>query len=142
MQYLSNVEKNVDFVSGRAFTDTVTQTEDRFHVEVLIGTTPANVFSLKVGDKLELKPSLGTDVSIIAEIVGLIDPTDPSADYWQQNANVFMQPAPLEEIPDVGIEVDPEEPTYRAVRDQTGAAGQPGQGVSRQPGVVILVHIH
>ncbi len=135
LQYLSNVEQNVEFVSGRAFTDTVTQTEDRFHVEVLIGTTPANVFSLKVGDKLELKPSLGTDVSIIAEIVGLIDPTDPSADYWQQNANVFMQPAPLEEIPDVGIEVDPEEPpialfvTRQALLDSLGKA-YPGSLVS------------
>ena len=101
----------------------------------MIGTTPANVFSLKVGDKLELKPSLGTDVSIVAEIVGLIDPHDPSADYWQQNANVFMQPAPLEEIPDVGIEVDPEEPpialfvTRQALLDSLGKA-YPGSLVS------------
>ncbi len=110
LQYLSNVEKHVEFTSGRAFTDTVTPTDNGLHVEVLLGSTPANVFSLKVGDKLEMKPSLGTDVAITAEIVGIIDPIDPSADYWQQNANVFMEPAPLEEIPDVGIEVDPEEP--------------------------------
>ncbi len=135
LQYLSNVEKHVEFTSGRAYTDTVTPTEDGLHVEVLLGSTPANVFSLKVGDKLEMKPSLGTDVAITAEIVGIIEPTDPSADYWQQNASVFMEPAPLEEIPDVGIEVDPEEPpialfvTKQALIDSLGKA-YPGSLVS------------
>lgn len=135
LQYLSNVEKHVEFTSGRAFTDTVTPTEDGLHVEVMLGSTPANVFSLKVGDKLEMKPSLGTDVAITAEIVGVIEPIDPSADYWQQNANVFMEPAPLEEIPDVGIEVDPEEPpialfvTKQALIDSLGKA-YPGSLVS------------
>ena len=135
LQYLSNVEKHVDFTSGRVFTDTVTPTDDGLHVEVLLGSTPANVFSLKVGDKLEMKPSLGANVSITAEIVGIIEPTDPSADYWQQNANVFMEPAPLEEIPDVGIEVDPEEPpialfvTRQALIDSLGKA-YPGSLVS------------
>ena len=135
LQYLSNVEKNVEFTSGRAFTDTVTPTEEGLHVEVLLGSTPANVFSLKVGDVLEMKPSLGTDVAITAEIVGIIEPTDPTADYWQQNADVFMEPAPLEEIPDVGIEVDPEEPpialfvTKQALIDSLGKA-YPGSLVS------------
>ncbi len=135
LQYLSNVESQVNFTSGRAYTDTVTVTGDEFHVEVMLGSTPANVFSLKVGDKLEMKPSLGTDVSVTAEIVGIIEPIDPSADYWQQNANVFMEPAPLEEIPDVGIEVDPEEPpialfvTKQALLDSLGKA-YPGSLVS------------
>ena len=135
LQYLSNVEKHVEFTSGRAFTDTVTPTEEGLHVEVLLGSTPANVFSLKVGDVLEMKPSLGTDVAITAEIVGIIEPTDPTADYWQQNADVFMEPAPLEEIPDVGIEVDPEEPpialfvTKQALIDSLSKA-YPGSLVS------------
>jgi len=135
LQYLSNVEKNVEFTSGRVFTDTVTPTEDGLHVEVMLGRTPANVFSLEVGDKLEMKPSLGTDVAITAEIVGIIEPIDPSADYWQQNASVFMEPAPLEEIPDVGIEVDPEEPpialfvTKQALINSLGKA-YPGSLVS------------
>lgn len=135
LQYLSNVEKHVEFTSGRAFTDTVTPTEDGLHVEVMLGRTPANVFSLQVGDTLEMKPSLGTDVAITAEIVGIIEPIDPTADYWQQNANVFMEPAPLEEIPDVGIEVDPEEPpialfvTKQALIDSLGKA-YPGSLVS------------
>ena len=135
LQYLSNVEQHVNFPEGRAFTDTVTRTGDEFHVEVLMGSTPANVFSLKVGDVLELKPSLGSDISIKAEIVGVIEPIDPTEDYWQQNANVFMEPAPLEEIPDVGIEVDPEEPpialfvTKPALLDSLGKA-YPGSLVS------------
>lgn len=135
LQYLSNVEKHVQFTSGRAHTDTVTPTENGLHVEVMLGSTPANVFNLNVGDKLEMKPSLGTDVAIIAEIVGIIEPTDPTSDYWQQNANVFMEPAPLEEIPDVGIEVDPEEPpialfvTKQALIDSLGKA-YPGSLVS------------
>lgn len=135
LQYLSNVEQHVQFTDGRAFTDTVTVTGDEFHVEALLGSTPANVFSLKVGDKLEMKPSLGSDKTVIAEIVGLIEPTDASEDYWQQNVNVFMEPAPLEEIPDVGIEVDPEEPpialfvTRQALLDSIGKA-YPGSLVS------------
>ena len=135
LQYLSNVEKHVEFTSGRAYSDTVTPTEDGVHVEVMLGRTPANVFSLSVGDVLEMKPSLGSDVAISAEVVGIIEPIDPTADYWQQNANVFMEPAPLEEIPDVGIEVDPEEPpiamfvTKQAMIDSMGKA-YPGSLVS------------
>ena len=135
LQYLSNVEDHVEFVSGRVFTDRVTPTEDGLHVEVLIGSTPANVFGLQVGDKLELKPSLSSDQSVIAEIVGEIEPIDASEDYWQQNVNVFMEPAPLEEIPDVGVEVDPEEPpiamfvTKQALLDSIGKA-YPGSLVS------------
>ncbi len=135
LQYLSNVEHHVEFTSGRAYTDRVTSTDSGVRVEVLIGSAPANVFSLKVGDELEMKPSLGSDVSVIAEIVGVIEPIDPTEDYWQQNANVFMEPAPLEEIPDVGIEVDPEEPpialfvTKQALLDSLGKA-YPGSLVS------------
>ena len=135
LQYLSNVEQHVEFTSGRAFTDTVTQSGDEYRVEVVIGGTPANVFSLKVGDELELRPSLSSDKLIIAEIVGVIEPIDPTEDYWQQNANIFMEPAPLEEIPDVGIEVDPEEPpialfvTRQALLDSMGKA-YPGSLVS------------
>ena len=135
LQYLSNVERHVDFTSGRAYTDTVTPVDDGLHVEVLIGRTPANVFGLQVGDTLELRPSLSSDVAIFAEVIGLIEPTDPTEDYWQQNANVFMEPAPLEEIPDVGIEVDPEEPpiamfvTRQALLDSLGVA-YPGSLVS------------
>ena len=135
LQYLSNVEHHVEFTSGRAFTDTVTDTEDGLHVEVLLGDTPANVFNLNVGDKLEMRPSLGSDQAIIAEIVGIIEPSDENEDYWHQNANVFMEPAPLEEIPDVGIEVDPEEPpialfvTRQALLDSMGKA-YPGSLVS------------
>ena len=135
LQYLSNVEQHVNFTSGRAYTDTVTVTGDDYHVEALLGATPANVFSLKVGDKLEMKPSLGSDKTVIAEIVGLIEPTDAGDGYWQQNVNVFMEPAPLEEIPDVGIEVDPEEPpialfvTRQALLDSIGKA-YPGSLVS------------
>ena len=135
LQYLSNVERHVEFIEGRAFTDTVTPTDAGLHVEVVIGDTPAHVFELEVGDTLEMKPSLGTDVAVTAEIVGIIEPIDGSADYWQQNASVFMEPAPLEEIPDVGIEVDPEEPpialfvTKQALIDSLGKA-YPGSLVS------------
>lgn len=135
LQYLSNVENHVEFTSGQVYSDTVTQTGDEYHVEVLLGRTPSNVFSLKVGDRLEMRPSLGSSKYITAEIVGIIEPSDQTEDYWQQNANVFMEPAPLEEIPDVGIEVDPEEPpialfvTRQALLDSMGKA-YPGSLVS------------
>lgn len=134
-QYLSNVEHHVDFVSGRMAADAVTQTPEGPFVEAVVGASTANVFSLEVGDLLELKPSLGSAVSVTTEIVGIMDPTDPDELYWQQNANVFLEPAPLDEIPDVGIEVDPEEPpialfvTKQALLDSVGKA-YPGSLVS------------
>lgn len=135
LQYLSNVEHHVTFLSGRMASDTVTPTQSGLHVEVVLGASPSNIFELDVGDRLELKPSLGSAATIIAEIVGVIEPTDRGELYWQQNANVFLEPAPLDEIPDVGIEVDPEEPpialfvTRQAMLDSLGKAF-PGSLVS------------
>lgn len=135
LQYLSNVEHHVIFEAGRMASDAVVQTDGGPHVEAVVGAAPANVFDLEVGDVLEMKPSLGTPLSVTVEIVGIIDPADPTALYWQQNANVFIEPAPLDEIPDVGIEIDPEEPpialfvTRRALLDSVGKA-YPGSLVS------------
>ncbi len=134
-QYLSNVEKHVNFPAGRMATDEVTATDTGLHVEAVVGTSASQIFDIEVGDLLELKPSLGTPVSIMVEVVGIMEPADPNADYWQQNADVFVEPAPLDEIPDVGIEVDPEEPpialfvTRQALLNGLGKA-YPGSLVS------------
>jgi hypothetical protein len=109
-QYLSNIENHVNFIEGRMATDTITQGPRGPVVEAVIGVEAAKVFDLKAGDAVVLTPSLGDRTRMTATIVGVIDPADPTERYWQHNANVFLEPAPLEEVPDVGVEVDPEEP--------------------------------
>ena len=68
------------------------------------------MFDLSIGDEVELTPSLGNPTQITVRIVGIMRPTDSTEQFWQQNAPVFMDPGPLDEAPDQGVIIDPEEP--------------------------------
>ncbi|MCH8062676.1 MAG: hypothetical protein IH861_09245 [Chloroflexi bacterium] len=109
-QHLSNVEQHVTFIDGAMASDQVIEGRNGPMIEAILGATTANVFGLSVGDKLRFTPSLGDPKRITVEIVGIMNPTDPAEEYWKYNANLFVAPAPLDDIPDIGIEVDPEEP--------------------------------
>ena len=109
-QYLSNIEKHVTFIDGVMASDEVVEGRNGPMIEAILGTSSAKVFGLSVGDKLLLTPSIGDPKRITVEIVGLMNPTDPAEEYWKYSANLFVAPAPLDDIPDVGIEVDPQEP--------------------------------
>ena len=109
-QHLSNVEQHVTFIDGAMASDLVVDGRDGPIIEAILGESTADVFGLAVGDHLLLTPSPGDPKRITAEIVGIMYPTDPAEEYWQHNANLFMEPAPLGDIPDVGVEVEPEEP--------------------------------
>jgi hypothetical protein len=134
-QYMSNVEKHVVFNEGRMATDEVLPGEGGPSVEIVIGSAAVTIFGLELGDKVIVTPSLGDPARITATIVGIMDPADPTEEFWQHSANIFVEPAPLEEVPDVGVEIDPEEPplamfvTRRALIDSMGKA-YPGTLVS------------
>ncbi len=109
-QHISNLEHHVTFQSGRMSTDEVLRDGPSPVLEAIIGTPSASIFDIEVGDEVEMTPSLSDDTRLIVRIVGVMEPTDPTEEYWQLNPNIFIDPAPLEELPDIGVEVDPEEP--------------------------------
>ena len=134
-QNLSNLEDHVTFVEGRMATDEVIWTDQSPRFEAVIGIAAKRTFDLRVGDTVIFTPSLSDPVRAVVEIVGMLEPTDPTEEYWQQSPNLYIDPVPLEELPDADVEVDPEEPpmalfvTRNALTDGVGVA-YPGTLVS------------
>ncbi len=127
-QYLSNIGDHVTFLSGRMATDEITWAGGNPRIEAVIGERAGHVFNVDLGDTFEFTPSLTNSIRAYVEIVGVLEPTDPSEDYWQHNSNLLINPAPLEEPPDIGVEVIPEEPplavfvTKKALIEAVGGA--------------------
>ncbi len=110
VQYLSNMGEHVDVLSGRLPTDALSREPRGTMFEAMLGSRQARVFDLEVGDELVLTPSLSDPVRMTATIVGVIDASDPSEEYWSRNAEAYLNPAPLEEEVDAEVNVDPAEP--------------------------------
>ncbi len=134
-QQLTNVADHLTFLSGVMATDRVVPGEGGPTVEGVISSETASVFGLQVGDIVLLAPSVGSPVRVNVEVVGVAEATDPREEFWQENATIYLHPAPLEEDPDPGLEVEPQEPplpvfvTREALIDGVGAAF-PGSLVS------------
>ena len=92
------------------------------------------VFDLEVGDRVVFAPSLGDPTRAVVEIVGVVEPSDPTEEYWQQNPNIFLEPAPLEELPDADVEIDPEEPPLAVFVTQPALLNGVRRGVSGNAG--------
>ena len=134
-QNLSNLEDHVTFVEGRMATDEVTWEGGNPRIEAAIGYAARRTFGLSVGDTVIFTPSLSDPTRAVVEIVGMLEASDPTEEYWQQSPNLYIDPMPLEELPDTDVEVDPEEPpmalfvTREALVEGIGAA-YPGTLVS------------
>ena len=134
-QYMSNLEEHVTFTQGRMATDSVTLEGDFPKIEAVVGVDSISAFDVEIGHTVQFTPSMSSPARVEVEIVGFIEPTDPTEEFWQQNPNLFMNPAPLEELPDVGVEIDPEEPplaifvTHEALVEGVGKA-YPGTQVT------------
>ena len=109
-QYVTNLADHVTFIEGRMASDEVTWSNENPSMEAVIGYNASRIFDLHLGDTIIFTPSLTDPTRATIEIVGILEPSDPSEEYWQQNPNLFIDPVPLEELPDAGVEVDPEEP--------------------------------
>ena len=109
-QNIANLDEHVTFLKGRMASEEIVWENGRPRIEAVIGDQAVRVFDLEIGDEVIFAPSLTDPTRAVVEIVGIVEPTDPTEEYWQQNPNVFMEPAPLDELPDADVEVDPEEP--------------------------------
>ena len=108
-QYFSNLDRHVEFVQGRMATDVISPGPRGPVVEAVIDNRLALRYGLTVGDVVTLTPSLGDPTRVSAKVVGFLEPTDPSAEYWQSNPDVFLRPEPLGEPGDPNVIINPEE---------------------------------
>ena len=109
-QHIERIDEHVTFLQGRMATDQVVWDDGNPRMEAIIGEPARDAFDLEMGDTVVFTPSLNHPMRARVEIVGVVEPTDPTEEYWQQNPNIFLDPAPLEELPDAEVEVDPDEP--------------------------------
>ena len=109
-QYIDDLDAHVSFRDGRMATDLIEQGPKGPVVEAVLGTSLADLFGLRIGDEIVLTPAYGERTRVSARLVGIIEATDPREEYWQRNASIFLEPAPLAETPDAGVEINPQEP--------------------------------
>lgn len=109
-QHIERLEEHVVFLDGRMASDEIIWQNGTPAIQAVIGAQSVRVFDIEVGDRVVFAPSLGDPTRALVEIVGVVEPTDPTEEYWQQNPSIFLEPAPLEELPDADVEIDPEEP--------------------------------
>lgn len=134
-QNLSNLADHVTFLDGRMATDEVQEGSDGLVVEAVMGEIGRIAFNIEVGDLVVLAPSLTDPTRLSARIVGILEPTDREEGYWQQDANAFIAPQVLQELPEVGVRFDPNQPplalfiTYEALVEGVGKS-YPGSLVS------------
>ena len=134
-QHMTNLTDHVDFVEGRMASAAVEWSGERPKLEAVIGERPQKTFGLRTGDSVETALSPNDPVRAVVEIVGVFRPSDPLGDYWGGNPNLFIAPPPLEETPDAGVSVNPDEPplalfvSREALVEGIGRA-HPGMSVS------------
>ena len=93
-QYMSELEDHVTFVEGRMATDEVNHGPEGAFIEAVIGKEPAFLLSLGVGDFVTLTPFLRAPGHVSAKIVGILEPIDPTVEYWRGSADTFISPDP------------------------------------------------
>ena len=124
---LSDIEHHVTFVDGRMAGSQVGGGPGAPRVEAIVSEATADLFELRVGDEVATAPP-GHPVSVTAEIVGIVVPTDPDEDYWDPHPSLFLDPAPFaSEAPgdDFESQLHPPAPlfvTQDAMVDSLGAA--------------------
>jgi ABC-type multidrug transport system fused ATPase/permease subunit len=109
-QLLASLEDHVTLREGRMATDEVVAGTRGPEFEATVGGPAARLFRLSVGDILTLTPSLGNPTRMTVTIVGIVEAADPSEAYWQRHSTALVDPVPLSDDPELGVEVDPEEP--------------------------------
>ena len=129
VQYVSNLDRHAELVSGRMNDTRPPGAADPNTVEAVISVHTAERFSLGPGDTVEVTPDLQFEQRLYVTITGVVEPDDPSSNYWGF-AGILLDPGPLLEAPPEGITVageDEEEPpvallvTRAALVDVVGA---------------------
>ena len=113
LQSISNFSHHVRFIDGGPPSSKVAFGPRGPEVEALISPTVSSKFLLEVGDTVTVAPGLGDELVITATVVGIVEPLDPTGDYWA-NVGVLLDPTPLVETrpePDLSGESEAEEIT-------------------------------
>ncbi|MEE8412995.1 MAG: FtsX-like permease family protein [Dehalococcoidales bacterium] len=95
-QVFSNLEKHVTVVEGR-YAEPATASllptgpeDPNFTIEGMIGSETAEIFGVGVGDQLIFISGYGADERhIFIELTAIIDPIDPTEEFWFLNTNIF-----------------------------------------------------
>ena len=112
VQHVSNLDRHTELVSGRMNDARPPGAADPNIIEAVVSVQTAERFMLGPGDRVELTPDLRVEQRLYVDITGVVEPDDPSSNYWGF-AGVLLDPAPLLEAPPEGITVagdDEEEP--------------------------------
>ena len=115
LTHLEGLPDHVTLVDGRMAGDIISADPethpliDRI-VEAVVGVEVARRHDLQIGELVTLIPSALFLSNAAARIVGIVDVTDPSEEYWQGRSSVFFDPPALESAPDLGVLVGPQEP--------------------------------
>ena len=129
-RYFSNLEDHVTFTSGRMASDATGAGKSGPALEAVISVMTAEEFELEIGQEVIVAPSLGSRTKLTAMIVGVMEATNPTEDYWHSHASIFIDPPPPEDAAPEDSELfyDPQRPpvplfiTERAMLDALGRA--------------------
>ncbi len=100
----SNLEQHVTILDGRMAGDTVERGPRGPVLEAVVSVATADMFRLKAGHVVTLTPDIGIATLVSARIVGVIEATNPTEDYWKPHASLFLDPP--EEGPELPGEVE------------------------------------
>ena len=111
-RYFSNLEDHVVFTSGRMASDAIGTGREGPRLEAIISVVTAAEFELELGQEIVVAPSLGSRTKLTAVIVGIMEATNPTEDYWHSHASIFIDPPPPEEAAPEDSELfyDPQRP--------------------------------
>ncbi len=113
----SNLDQHINIIDGKLAQSphpNLTQEEidaPDFAIEGMIGSETAEIFGVKVGDRLIFRSGSGeTAEDIIIELSAIIDPVDPEEEFWFLNTQVFTLPL----IDEEGNPIPPRAPIFIA----------------------------
>ena len=112
VQHVSSLDQHASLLSGRMNGTLPPGAAEPNTIEAVISVHTAERFMLGPGDRVELTPDLRVEQHLYVNITGVVEPDDPSSNYWGF-AGLLLDPAPLLEAPPEGIAVagdDEEEP--------------------------------
>ena len=115
-QSLTNLEANANFIHGRMATDNIEAGDRGPAIEAVISEPTAQRFSLVVGSLVSLTPTAAHPKRVTAEIVGILEPDDPTSEFWRY-PGLFLDPGVILEMPELGVDVRQEPPVALFVED-------------------------